>query len=91
MNHSIKMLVTIGFVGLVAAGCGKNSNNQNDPALGELNQALRIAAMSPMGIPHDVYDLTNFPPLKGHPCPVPPAGKKYVINLEKRQVVIADQ
>jgi len=57
----------------------------------ELNQALSIMSMGGKRPPAHVYDLTNFPSLKGKALPTPPAGKKLIINHSINQVVLVDE
>ena len=68
-------------------GCGKKSAQQSGVAtMDDLNQALSIMSMGGSHPPVNVYDLTNFPTLRGKTLPQPPAGKKLVIDRAKNQV-----
>ena len=78
-------------VALTACGRGKKSaQNAGVATMFELNQALSIMSIGGKP-PVNVYDLTNFPTLQGKALPVPPAGKKLVIDRSKNQVVVADE
>jgi len=86
-------LLALGFCALVITGCGKASapTPNGEVTVAEMNQALRMMAISPLGTPRTVDELTNFSTLKGRPFPAPPAGKKFVINPSAHQVVIVNQ
>ena len=86
-------LLALGFCALFIAGCGKSSAPKapGEVTVEEMNQALRMMAISPLGTPRTVDELTNFSTLKGRPFPAPPAGKKFAINPATHQVVIVNQ
>lgn len=75
---------------LAVAGCGKASGPQGEVTLAELNRAVGMMTMSGRA-PQTVDDLTNFPAFKGRSLPVPPAGKKLVLDPSTRQVIIGDR
>ena len=79
-----------GFV-LATTGCNKASAPNGEVTLAEMNQAMRMMSLSPVGAPRTVDELTNFPAFKGRPLPSPPAGKKFIINPATGQVVVGDQ
>lgn len=77
---------------LATAGCSKATAPANaEVTVAEMNQAMRMMSMSPVGTPQTVDELTNFPAFKGRPFPVPPAGKKLAINPATHQVVVVAQ
>ena len=79
------------MAGLAVCGCGKKSaQNSGTATMFELNQALSIMSMGGKP-PASVSDLTNFPTLQGKSLPVPPKGKKLLIDRSKNQVVMADE
>ena len=85
-------LLGLGFCALVITGCGKTSAPVNgEVTLAEMSQAVRMMAISPVGVPRTVDELTNFSTLKGRPFPAPPAGKKFAINPATHQVIIVNQ
>lgn len=81
------------FCALLIAGCGKGSGPKvpGEVTVAEMNQALRMMAISPLGVPRTVDELTNFSTLQGRPFPAPPAGKKFAINPATHQVIIVNQ
>lgn len=77
---------------LATAGCSKATAPANaEVTVAEMNQAMRMMSMSPVGTPQMVDELTNFPAFKGRPFPVPPVGKKLTINPATHQVVVVAQ
>jgi hypothetical protein len=86
-------LLALGFCALVITGCGRASGSKvnGEVTVAEMNQALRMMAISPLGMPRTVDELTNFSTLKGRPFPAPPAGKKFAINPAAHQVIIVNQ
>jgi hypothetical protein len=85
--------LALGACALVLAGCGKSSAPKvnGEVTVAEMNQALRMMAISPLGMPRTVDELTNFSTLKGRPFPVPPAGKQFAVNPATRQVIIVNK
>jgi hypothetical protein len=83
------LALTVLVVGLIA-GCAKTKHAEQ-VSLEDLNRVLAVTSMSTGKLPQSVYELTNFPSLRGKELPVPPAGKKLVIDRNARQVVFADQ
>jgi hypothetical protein len=82
------------FGALSGLSCRKNGPVAGDgsPAsLAELNRALSLSTMSGGLAAEDVSALTNSPVLRGKRLPVPPPGKKLVIDPGTRQVVFADE
>lgn len=87
-----KNLILCLVVALAVLGCGKKSStNAGAATLEDLNRALGMMALSGAPLPQDVNALTNFPILQGKTLPVPPAGKKLVIDAVAGRVVFADQ
>jgi hypothetical protein len=86
-------ILASGFCALVITGCGKTSapKANGEVTLAEMNQAVRMMAISPLGTPRTVDELTNFATLQGRPFPAPPAGKKFAINPSTHQVIIVNQ
>jgi hypothetical protein len=85
--------LALGWCALVITGCGKTAapKANGEVTVAEMNKALLMMSMSPMGAPRTVDELTNFPALKGRPFPVAAAGKKFAIAPVTHQVVIANQ
>ena len=76
----------------VAAGCGpKKSGAIGEASLDELNRALSVVAMQSRSFPPPTNELVKFLAVSGKTLPVPPAGKKLVIDPAKRQFVLVDQ
>jgi len=86
-------LLALGFCALLITGCSKTSapKANGEVTLAEMNHAIRMMSLSPMGGPQTVDELTNFPAFKGRPFPAPPAGKKFAINAAARQIIIVNQ
>lgn len=86
-------VLALGCCTLLIAGCGKASAPKinGEVTVAEMNQAMRMMSMSPMGAPKTVDGLTNFPALKGRPFPVPAAGKKFAIDPVTHEVSIVNQ
>jgi hypothetical protein len=86
-------LLALGFCALVITGCSKTSAPKvnGEVTVAEMNRAIRMMSLSPLGGPRTVDELTNFPALKGRPFPAPPAGKTFAIDPATRQVVIVKQ
>ena len=80
------------FLGLVT-GCGhkKSPGPENAASLEELNRALAVVAMRSGYNPPPTNELAKFLALAGKTMPVPPPGKKLVIDPDRRQFVLVDQ
>ena len=78
------------MVPLLIAGCGKTSSSKKTVTIEELNRVLKLASMSPGGVPQSIDDLTNFPAFKGRQFPVPPNGKKFIIDPASYEVIVVD-
>lgn len=85
------LLASVLTLGLIT-GCGqKKAPTENVASLEELNRALNVVAMRTGYSPPPTNELARFLALSGKSMPVPPPGKKLVIDPEKRQFVILDQ
>jgi len=86
-------VLALGFCVLVITGCGKTSapNADAEVTVTEMNQAIQLMSMSPLGGPRTIDELTNLPPFKGRPLSTPPAGKKFTIDPATHQIVIVNQ
>jgi hypothetical protein len=86
-------VLALGCCTLLIAGCGKTAAPKvnGEVTVAEMNQAIRMMSMSPLGAPKTVDELTNFPALKGRPFPVPAAGKKFAIDPVKHEISIVNQ
>lgn len=81
-------LLVLGF----ATGCGKKASAQGEAAsLEELNRALPVVAMKSHTFPPSTNELAAFLQLSGKSMPVPPPGKKLVLDPRSRQFVLVDQ
>lgn len=88
----IKNFILCLVVGVAVLGCGKKSQKSSEAAtLEDLNRAMAMMTLAGAHSPKDVNELTNFPTLQGKRLPVPPAGKKLVIDPATSRVVFADQ
>jgi len=77
---------------LAAAGCGHKNTTQGPAAsLDDLNRGLPVVAMHCGIFPPPTNELAKFLALAGKTMPVPPAGKKLVIDPGLRQFVLVDQ
>jgi hypothetical protein len=78
---------------MIVVGCGRHDQGVTSEALTlpELNRVLMQMVMHGQSLPQDVNALTNSPLLMGKRLPVPPPGKKLVIDPTSRQAVFADQ
>jgi len=77
---------------VLVTGCGKNSSAASDTvSLEELNRALSAVSMAGGRLPGSIHELTNFPTIKGRQLPVPPPGKKLVLDPATRQAIFVDQ
>ena len=77
---------------LAMCGCGKKSvQNSGVATMDELNQAMSVMCMGGGHTPVNVYDLTNYPTLRGKALPTHPAGKKLMIDHSQNQVVFVDE
>jgi hypothetical protein len=84
----LTFLLALGLV----AGCGqKKTGPQNAASLDELNRALAVVAMRSGSLPSSTNEVAAFLALSGKTLPVPPAGKRLVIDPSKRQFVLIDQ
>jgi len=84
-------LILLMVLGL-ATGCGqKKTGPQNAASLDELNRALTVVSMRTGSFPPSTNDLAAFLAISGKTMPVPPAGKKLVLDPGKRQFVVVDQ
>jgi hypothetical protein len=84
----LTFLLALGLV----AGCGQKKNGaENAASLDELNRALAVVAMRSGSLPSSTNEVAAFLALSGKTLPVPPAGKRLVIDPSKRQFVLIDQ
>ena len=76
----------------LASGCSQKKTGAEDAAsLDELNRALSVVAMRSGSFPSSTNEVAAFLALSGKTLPVPPPGKKLVIDPSKRQFVLIDQ
>jgi hypothetical protein len=89
----MKYLLTICLMALVlTAGCGhKNASAGNAASLDDLNRALSVVAMQSASFPPSTNDIAAFLSKLGKTMPVPPPGKRLVIDPGTRQFVLVDQ
>jgi len=60
--------------------------------MAEMNRALFTWYIMRVGPPpKQVSDLTNSPVIKGKRLPMPPPGKKFVIDSSQQKVIIVDE
>jgi len=90
MNMRIWLACVAIVVPLLIAGCGKTPSSKKTVTIEELNRVLRLASISPGGVPQSIDGLTNFPAFKGRQFPVPPDGKKFIIDPASYQVIMVD-
>jgi hypothetical protein len=84
----LTFLLALGLV----AGCGQKKNGaENAASLDELNRALAVVAMRSGSLPSSTNEVAAFLALSGKTLPVPPAGKRLVIDPSKRQFILIDQ
>jgi hypothetical protein len=85
-------LLTICLLGLaLTAGCGKKASAENPASLDELNRALSVVTMRGGSFPPSTNDIAAFLRMSGKTMPVPPPGRRLVIDPDTRQFVLADQ
>lgn len=89
MKHLIfASLLVLGL----ATGCGrKQTGAQSAASLEDLNRALSVVAMRSGYSPPPTNELAKFLALSGKTIPIPPPGKKLVIDPAQRQFVLVDQ
>ena len=76
----------------LAAGCSqKKSATTNAASLDDLNRALSVVAMRAGYSPPPTNEVARFLALSGKSMPVPPPGKRLVIDPDKLQFVLVDQ
>jgi len=77
----------------LATGCGRKTNPglESAASLDDLNRALSVVAMHAGTFPPPTNELAKFLALSGKTMPVPPPGKKLVIDPVQRQFVLVDQ
>ena len=77
----------------LATGCGRKNNTglESAASLDDLNRALSVVAMHAGTFPPPTNELAKFLALSGKTMPVPPPGKKLVIDPDRRQFVLVDQ
>lgn len=84
-------LASLLFLGL-ASGCGqKKTEAAKAASLDELNRALSVVAMRSGYSPPPTNEVAKFLALSGKTMPVPPLGKKLVIDPVQRQFVLVGQ
>lgn len=77
---------------LLVAGCGsKQADVGTAASLEELNRALSLAAMQGGGFPPSTNEIAKVLALSGKTMPVPPAGRKLVLDPVKRQFVLIEK
>lgn len=75
----------------LASGCGRpKTGAENAASLEELNRALTVVAMRSGSFPPSTNELAAFLAISGKTLPVPPPGKKLVIDPSQRQFILAD-
>ena len=85
-------LFTICLLALaLTAGCGKKTSAKSAASLDDLNRALSVVAMQSGSFPPSTNDIAAFLSMSGKTIPVPPPGKRLVIDPGTRQFVLADQ
>lgn len=89
----MKKIFLFALSGLLLVGCGhKNSEAAKPATLDDINRALQVVSMRSGGqFPPDTNEVTKFLTMWGKTMPVPPSGKKLVLDSVKRQFVFADQ
>jgi hypothetical protein len=94
----MKQLIQLrGFCGIALLavsliGCSESDGAVKEATLPELNRALVAwRTMNSGPPPAEVSGLTNSPALRGKRLPSPPAGKKFVIDPVRREIVLVDQ
>jgi hypothetical protein len=81
-------LVVLGL----ASGCGsKKTGAENAASLDDLNRALSVVTMRSGSFPPSTNELATFLAISGKSLPVPPPGKRLVIDPDKRQFVLIDE
>ena len=89
MKHLFPIFAVIVALGV---GCGpKKSAVTSAASLEELNRAVSVVAMRAKTFPPSTNELAAFLALSGKTLPIPPPGKKLVIDPSKREFVIVDQ
>ena len=86
------LLAGLLFLGLTT-GCGHKTNTglESAASLDDLNRALPVVAMHAGTFPPPTNELAKFLALSGNTMPVPPPGKKLVIDPVHRQFILVDQ
>ena len=76
----------------LASGCGhKKTGAENAASMDDLNRALAVVTMRSGSFPPSTNELATFLAISGKTMPVPPPGKRLVIDPGKRQFVLVDQ
>jgi len=85
-------LASLLFLGLTT-GCGhkKTTGAENAATLDDLNRALSVVSMRSGYSPPPTNELAKFLALSGKTMPVPPPGKKLVIDPAQQRFVLVDQ
>jgi hypothetical protein len=89
MRHLfLTCLVILGL----ASGCGrKKIGAQNAASMEDLNRALAVVTMRSGSFPPSTNELAAFLAIGGKTLPIPPRGKRLVMDPTKRQFVLVDQ
>ena len=89
----MKPLLLIGLMILgLASGCGPKNRGAETPAsVEDLNRALTVVTMRSGGFPPATNELAAFLKLSGQSMPVPPLGKKLVLDPDTRQFILVDE
>lgn len=86
------LFLTCLVVLVLASGCGpKKTGAENAASLDDLNRALTEVTMRSGSFPPTTNELAAFLAISGKTMPVPPTGKRLVIDPGKRQFVLVDQ
>ena len=93
MNAMRSALLTLVLLAGLATGCGhkQQAGAENAASLDELNRALSVVAMRTGYFPPPTNELAKFLALDGKTMPVPPPGKKLVIDPVERRFVLVDE
>ncbi|MEO7299532.1 MAG: hypothetical protein ABI042_13260 [Verrucomicrobiota bacterium] len=91
MMHMWKNILLFALISFSLAACGKKSSSETEATLPELDRALQSVTMAKGKLPEKVEELSEFMALQGKRLPIPPSGKRYVIDRTNRKVVLVSQ
>lgn len=89
--RAVGLLLVALLLAFAGAGCGSDSSGGAEATVDDLNRAYKAWGMMRGSYPTNIYELTNHPALQGKRLPNLPAGKRLILDVNARQIVVGDE